>query len=246
MDEFSAKLIAQLEEALRHPASQQLLLQQRETLQAIINDYFARRWLFEQACQTDNSVQAKKTRLLIVRILQSSNQIWRGGSGGVLPEHYEEALARTWEWFSNNLDRYEPERASFVSWFNHHLNWRIIDVQREMTQTKQRREHAVVTESGEVIDPLETFPAPDPDRWQETINIWLELLQTDDVLYSYRMQNAPHVNGQDLLTQILQKLRDLGEFSWEAIAQIYDVEPSSLKRFCRIRCFPHFRKRWTE
>ncbi|MBW4661691.1 MAG: hypothetical protein KME15_23725 [Drouetiella hepatica Uher 2000/2452] len=246
MDEFSTELIAQLEDALRHPIRQQLLLQQREKLQEIINHGFVRRWLFEQTYQTQNSAWAKKARLLIVRILQSSNQIWRGGSSSVLPEYYEEALTRTWEWFSNNLESYDPERASFVSWFNHHLKWRIIDVQREMTQAQQRREHPFVTESGEVIDPLEIVPAPDADRWQETIHIWLELVQNDDVLHSCRMRNAPHVNGQDLLTQILQKLHELGEFSWEAIAQTYDVDPSSLKKFCRIRCFPRFRKLWAE
>ena len=179
MDEFSTDLIAQLEDALGHPMKQQLLLQQREKLQVMINHKAVRRWLFEQACQTHNAVRSRKTRLLIVRILQSSNQIWRGG-GGVLPEHYEEAIARTWEWFSNNLESYDSERASFVHWFNHHLNWRIIDIQREMTQAQQRRQQPFVGESGETLDPLENIPAPDPDRWKETIALWLELVKTDD------------------------------------------------------------------
>jgi hypothetical protein len=240
MDEFSAELIAQLETALRDSTQQRVLLQQRETLREIINDIPARQWLFEQACQTDNCAQAKKARLLIIRIMQSSSQLSRGRSSP--SEVYEEALARTWEWFSRNFYSYSPKSASFVTWFNNHLEWRMIDVQDEIDRERQNRKHPYVAENGETIDPLDIIPTPDLDRWEKTITNWLTLVQSDAALLKCRMQDTPHVNGQILLAQILQELRDSGEFCWETIAQIHNIEPSSLKRFCRNRCFPRFKQ----
>lgn len=244
MDEFSAESITQLEDALRYPNVQRTLLQNATRLRELMNDIPARRWLFEQACQTENKAQATKARLLIIRILQSPSQIWYGGGSHLSLEIYEEALARTWEWFNRNFQSYIPERASFVTWFNHHLKWRIIDVQQEIDLGNKNRIHPCQGENGEMIDPLGIIPAANHQDWQETIRDWLELVQNDAMLRNCRMQNAPAVNGQDLLTRILQELLDSGEFCWQAIAQTYNVEPSSLRRFCRTRCTPRFQELW--
>lgn len=236
MDKFSAELIAQLEDALRYPDRQRILLQQPEKLREIMNSIPARQWLFEQACQTGAGAQAEKARLLIIRIVQSPAQIWHGGDRSLSPEVYEEALARTLEWFCNNFESYVPESASFVTWFNNHLKWRIRDLLPKSADAKtlSNPEH------------LDRIPAPDPDGWEETIENWLELIENDAFLSNCRMQNSPHINGKDLLTQILQELRDSDEFSWETIAQKLGVEPSTLRRFCRTRCFPRFKQLWSE
>lgn len=245
MDKLSAELIAQLEDALKYPEQQRALLQQPEKLREIMNHIPARQWLFEQACQTTVGTQAAKARLLIIRIVQSPTLIWHGGDRTLSPEIYEEALARTQEWFSRNFDRYVPESASFVTWFNNQLKWKIADVQKEIARDQKLREPPQSSD-GELFDPLDLIPAPDPDRWQETIQNWLALIQNDSALRSCRMQNSPHVNGQILLTQILQELYDSGEFSWEAIAQTHNVDSSMLRRFCRTRCFPHFKRLWSK
>lgn len=75
----SAHLIALLENALRQPKERRNLLQYPEKLQAIMKNIPARRWLFEQACQTHDRNRAIKVRLFIVEIMQYSGQIWKGG-----------------------------------------------------------------------------------------------------------------------------------------------------------------------
>jgi hypothetical protein len=246
MDKFSTELIAQLEDALRYPDRQRALLQQQETLREIMNHIPARQWLFEQARQTQVCAQAEKARLLIIRIVLSPAFIWHGGDSGLSPEVYEEALARTLEWFSGNLERYVPERASFVTWFNNKLKWTIADVRAEMDKDQQLKEPPHRSENGELLDPLDNIPTPNPDYWQETIQSWLILIQSDLILRNCRMQNAPNINGQNVLTHILQMLRESGEFSWDAIAQTYNIEPSALRRFCRTRCFPRFKQLWSK
>jgi hypothetical protein len=83
----SARQIALLEEALRHPIKRRELLQQRETLQDILNDIPTRQWLFERLSQVGDRNRAIKARLLLVELMQYSGQIWRGG-GSVSSDAY--------------------------------------------------------------------------------------------------------------------------------------------------------------
>lgn len=229
-------LIGLLQAALNNPSEKSRLLQQPEMLRKIMNNIPARQWLFEQVCQTNDPSQVKK---LIIDMMSSSKLIWHGG--GISPDVYSEALSRTWVWFTEHLcSRYKPALASFVTWFNQRLKGMIQDVIRERAKEERRRLNLPADEEDhEWIYP----PAPEPDRWHETIQEWLELVQNNPQMFkSCRMQSHPHVNCQDLLIQILKVLRDSGEFSWNAIAQNYQVEPSVLRRFCQTRCFPRFKQ----
>jgi hypothetical protein len=170
--------------------------------------------------------------------MQSSRLIWR--SGRISPDVYSEALSRTWKWFAKHLQMYNPERASFVTWFNRKLVWMIQEVIREISEEKRRR---LYPPEGE--DDMDWIfpPAPDRDHWYETVQEWLELVQNHPQLFrNCRLQNPAHVNCQVLLIRILTVLQDLGEFSWEAIAQDYEVEPLVLRQFCKRRCFPCFKQ----
>lgn len=232
--------IGWLQAALSNPIEKSKLLQQPKKLQEIMNDIPARQWLFEQACQTDHPHLAVQSKDFIIIMMKSSRLIWYGG-GKISPDVYEEALSRTWEWFSKEMClAYNPEKASFVTWFNQKLKFRILDVIREQDKEHRRRLHLPTDEEDhEWIYP----PAPAPERWHETIQEWLELVQNYSHLFrSCRMQNHPDINCQFLLINILQMLRDSGEFSWDALAQKYQVEPSALKRFCKMRCFPIFKQ----
>ncbi|MBF2076362.1 MAG: hypothetical protein IGS50_21750 [Synechococcales cyanobacterium C42_A2020_086] len=234
MDNDSTPLINLLRAAIHGPPLERSrLLQQPETLRDIMNNVSARRWLFEQACQNDPT-QAQPARELIVALMQSSKLIWRGGK--ISPDVYSEALSRTWVWFMENFQTYDPEKASFVTWFNRKLGWMIQDVIRPQPITKP-------LDGDDGIQP----PPPELDRWHETIQEWLELVHNHPhLLRNCRLQRFPHLNCQVVLIQILTVLENTGEFSWETVAQVYNVEPSTLKRFCRIRCFPRFKQLLTE
>jgi hypothetical protein len=229
-----------LQAALTNPIAKSKLLQQPTKLREIINDIPARQWLFEQACQTDDPNLASQTKEFIMIMMKSSRLIWCGG-GKISPDIYEEALSRTWEWFNKDIcQSYNPEKASFITWFNQKLKFRILDVIRDQEKDNKRRLHLPADEeNSEWIYP----PAPEPDRWHETIQEWLDLVQNHPQQFrNCRMQNHPDVNCQFLLIHILQVLRDSGDISWDVLAQKYGVEASALRRFCKLRCFPIFKQ----
>jgi hypothetical protein len=235
-NDFSdSSLIALLEAALSNSLARSRLLQQQKILQEIINDIPARQWLFVQLCQADNPNQVKD---FMIAMMKSSRLIWNGAK--ISTDVYSEALSRTWIWFMENLQQYNPEKASLVTWFNQKLRWTIQDViQEKADEQKIRLNPSADGENHEWIYP----PAPEPDRWYETIHEWLELVENHPhVFKDCRMQSHPHVNCQVLLIHILKVLQDSGEFSWNAIALEYAVEPSALRRFCRTRCFPRFKQ----
>lgn len=233
-NDFTPPLIGLLQAALNHPIERSRLLQQLEKLREIMNNVPARRWLFEQACQPDDSNRATN---LIIAIMQSSKLIWRGGK--ISPDVYSEALSRTWVWFMEHFQTYDPEAASFVTWFNKKLGWMIQDVIRESAKEERGRLRSPADEDREWIYP----PAPNSDRWHETIQEWLALVQNNSyLLLNCRSQSSPQVNCQVVLIQILTLLGDSGEFSWKAIAQDYEIEPSVLRKFCKRRCFPCFKQ----
>ncbi|MBD2504971.1 hypothetical protein [Anabaena azotica] len=240
---MSNEFIRWVQAALSNPIEKSKLLQQPQKLQKIMSDIPARQWLFEQACQTDDPDLAIQAKNLIINMMKFSRLIWYG-AGQISPDIYEEALSRTWEWFNKELClAYNPEKASFVTWFNRRLKFRILDVIREQERERNRRLHLPPDEeNNEWIFP----PAPEPESWHETIQEWLELVQRHSQLRNCRMQNHPDINCQFLLMQILQMLRDSGKFSWHSLAQQYKVDQSSLRRFCKTRCFPIFKQLLSE
>lgn len=235
-------LIGLLEAALNNPIEKSKLLQQPENIRKIMNNIPARQWLFEQAYQINDLNRAKQTKDFIIAMMKSSRLIWYGG---ISPDVYDEALSRTWVWFVEDFGEYNPDLASFVTWFNQKLKWKIQDVIREIAEKRKllsrlKKDEEIrvstnfpVIKEKECIDP----PAPEPNHWHETIQKWLELVQGTPRLRDCRMQNHPHVNCQVLLIYILEVLRNSGEFSWNAIAQNYEVEQSALRRFCKTQCF---------
>lgn len=237
----SDRQIALLEEALRYPIKRRELLQQRETLQEILKDIPARQWLFDRVSQVGDRNRAIKARLFIVELVQYSGQIWRGG-GSVSSDAYDEALARTWQWFSENLHTYDPEAASPITWFNNKLRWMIQDVIREIA-TEESRRYYPPDSSEEGDEPPFDYPASEPDRWKETLEKWLELVQADPEkqLSRRRMQKYPHVNCQTLLLCILEELRNSEQIDWRVIAKAWEVDLRAVRRFYKEQCSPCFR-----
>ncbi|MDJ0707992.1 MAG: hypothetical protein QNJ46_32370 [Leptolyngbyaceae cyanobacterium MO_188.B28] len=217
-------LIELLQAALDHPVEKERLLQQTAKLREIINHIPARRWLFEQWRLVDQGrqpLEINRVMDLIVAMMKSSGLLWRGGR--ISPDVYSEALSQTWEWFITGFETYDPEQASFVTWFNGKLVWKIQDVIRAIAQEEKTRLRPLSNaEEDAWLDP----PAPDPDRWRETVQHWRSLLhQNPHRCANCRMQQYPHVNCEKLLLQILNVLEESEAFSWDPMAQRFGVEP---------------------
>lgn len=211
------------------------LLQTQERLMQIINCEFARRRLFENACQSRDRRRAVKTRQFIIEVIQ--RRIWRGGSCPPSPDVYDEALARTWLWFSQKLCFYQPETASFVTWFNSNLRYKILDVIAE-NQHNQNHTYEVIDEDGNLLNPLETFPVFDAIEDQILLKQILELVQldADRSLRNCRMQSYQHVNCQKLLLRICEAAIAANSIPLNDLAIEFGVPPTSLRQFYSNRC----------
>ncbi|MEM6597936.1 MAG: hypothetical protein AAF635_07175 [Cyanobacteria bacterium P01_C01_bin.69] len=221
--------------ALTQAMARRRLLQRRPYLRDILNDVPARRLLWQQACAPEGRVALA----LIVDVMKCSGLIWRGGL--VAAQVYDEALSRTWVWFVDKLPTYDPQRASFTTWFNNKLKWMILEESRRALPPPKTTE-------------LYGLILPDPYAWENLLNEWIDLVRRDQALMKCRMQGNLRLSCQVLLLAILVAMQEVGEFSWEAIAQHPSMkeerdegadeamDPATLKRFCRRRCFARFKE----
>lgn len=66
----------------------------------------------------------------IIRFISRSGKIWRDEK--IPLEYYQEALHRTWLWFSKNLERCDPNKGSLIAEFNNYLRFQIRRIEQEM------------------------------------------------------------------------------------------------------------------
>lgn len=166
---------------------------------------------------------------------------------------YEEALTRTWEWFGKAFEKYDPERASPVGWFNMKLRFHIIEVQNEVTKEQKNRDHGKLDkEMGVYLDPLDllTDPKQDPESRAicieliKSANVWLN--QKQMFLIRKCVPGNPHANCHVILQQRLPRIDPedgsviFGE-SFHEISKSLNVEESAARRCFRDKCWPQLR-----
>ncbi|MEL6554402.1 MAG: hypothetical protein AAFQ63_13180 [Cyanobacteria bacterium J06621_11] len=217
--------------AMSQAKSRRRLLQQRSLLNDILKNISARRLLHEQATSAATLSERRKALALIVDIMKASRRIWRGGA--ISTQVYDEAIARNWDWFCAQISTYDPEKASFVTWFNARLKWRILEESR--LPLAEPSEAVLSKAASNVV-------MPSPYAWENLLEEWISLVACDQQLMNCRMRQHLRLSCQGLLLSILQALQETGVFSWEAIAQHQGIEPDVLKRFCRRRCFARFKE----
>ena len=241
------ELIKVLQDALSDRPQRAALLQRPDALKEIMNSKVVRGWLFDQWQIEQRQIEQQQkegeqyspnhVRSLIVDIMRSSRMMLRSAS--VSQDILAEAYSRTWKWFFKNLPQYAPEIASFVTWFNNKLRWKIRDILREEAD-RQKREMSI--DAGDSGKPFE-LPAPAPVQWKDTIRDWLDTLETHQAEFCRRrMRESPQVDCYKTLSQALQNLLETDDESWEAIATQFSIQAPSLQRFCRSRCYPIFKR----
>lgn len=219
------------------------LLRQEERLMQIVNCVLARKQLFEYACQNLDCRRAAKARNFIVQIMQYSCRIWRGGSLPPPPDIYQEALTRTWEWFSRKLCSYNPERASFITWFNQNLRYKIWDVTREQ-QTEVDRRYQPYEPGDDPFDLLEMILPEEEVDVSLLIAQLIELVQRDrgGTLRRCYMHQHLHVTCQQLILCIWKTIDTSPSIPWEQLACKFGVDEEKLMQFHTNRCRPCFRQ----
>jgi len=233
--------------------------ERRETLNKILNDILLQRRLFELASQQQDVKERRKQRQIVTWIMQQSGKIWRDWN--VSEEVYQEALAQTWLWFWQKFEQYEPERGSFIKWFNNKLGYIIRDINGEITKDIIRK--AQPFGQGETKDNEQNLTenvaddCPTPMDWidasslLEHIRKWVEREQNS--LRRKHIPDYPNVHCAFLiLSRLPTKNKDSLHFQdgkdWEQLVQEFQEsgKPNlSIKqvRDCYNRkCLPCLRK----
>lgn len=229
------------------------VLRKPERLMPIVNCVLARKRLKEYACQNLDRRRAVKARSFIVEIMQKSGGIWRGGNPPPPPDIYEEALVRSWEWFSEQLCSYEPERASFITWFNQNLRYKILDVTRKQ-QTEEDRRYQPPETKDDTFDldlwdriPIDKLPERILPSDLEYASILyeqlIELVKRDigGTLHMCYMQQHIHVSCQRLILRILEMKATPPSIPWDQLAGEFEVAREQLRQFYRNKCRPCFK-----
>jgi len=233
--------------------------ERQETLNEILNDISLRQRLFERASQQQDVKERRKQRQIVTWVMQQSSKIWRDGN--ISEEVYQEALAQTWLWFWQKFEQYEPERGSFIKWFNNKLGFIIRDVIRENIKDTNRRHipleqkdaeknelNSIENVAGKCLAPMDWV---DANSLLEHIYKWLE--GEHKSLGNKRMSNHPNVHCAFLIKNRLPiKDQECLQFQsgkdWEQL--VYELQESGeanlsvkqVRDYYNRRCLPCLRK----
>ena len=230
----------ELNQILLSPLQRQKVLRENHKLREIINSISLRESLLNYVRQQNDPQEANEIIGFIIQIIEKSGLMWGGGKM-ISSDIYEEALSRNKEWFLRDFaQKYNPKISSISTWFNNKLRWKILDVAREITKQQKREDNDDAQ--------IDNIPSPDQFSFNQTIEEWRELVKNSPNLCNCRMQNYHHVDCKLLLIDILDILHDNNHYAdqrnpylWEILAKKYKVPSSSLKRFCKSRCFRGFK-----
>jgi hypothetical protein len=204
--------------------------------------------LIQETCTSPSrSLERQQKMNLVVRMMQQSRKIWRGGYKSVNFCDYEEALQQTWLYFSRNLceaitakEAYNSLKGSATHWFNSYLKRRLQDI-----ENKNRENRAIYLPSylqfdrnGEIIeiDPVENLPAPPViPHWLESIEDWL---RRDKMrLLRIHLRDRPDINCYTIIPFRLPQQ----ETEWRVLSELYTVPVSTLSKFYIDKCLPQLR-----
>ena len=197
------------------------------------------RQLVMAACsQPRGSLERQRALNQLIWQIQRSGKLLRGVG---VPD-YEDALQQTWLYCCRNLceaitgNAYDPEIASVITWLNAYLKRRLSDRQREVLQQQAERALGQVTETGELLNPIDSLPAPtNPPPILEEVLEWVE--REGIQLRRVHVRDRPEINCQVL---ILRRLPP--ETPWETLSQEFGVAIATLSNFYQRECFPRLLK----
>jgi DNA-directed RNA polymerase specialized sigma24 family protein len=172
----------------------------------------------------------------VVRAIIKSGKLWKDND-----PNYGDVLQKTWLYFCENIDQYDPERGSVITWLNAYLKYRLQDIRRERNQEKKTKIQHSDRQNQDlnrtIDDLINNLPAaPDIPPILEEIQQWV---QTDPngELRRIHIQGHPEITCQVL---ILRRLPP--QTTWEILAQEFGVAASTLNSFYRRQCMPRLRK----
>ncbi|MEQ9549186.1 MAG: sigma-70 family RNA polymerase sigma factor [Coleofasciculus sp. G3-WIS-01] len=195
------------------------------------------RQLIAQACSHPPDTPERQRDLTkLIRAIIKSGKLWKDND-----PNYGDALQKTWIYLCKNIDKYDPERASVITWLNEYLKKRLLDFKLQRSQTQKRKitGHSNLGQDPELSssNPIENIPAsPDIPPILEETREWAQA-DSDGELRRIHIKGHPEITCQVL---ILRRLPP--ETPWNTLAQEFGVSVSTLNAFYRRKCMPRLRK----
>jgi hypothetical protein len=194
------------------------------------------RELVAEACSHPaRSAPRQKALTQIMQLID--RKLWREAAN----PGYFDALQQTWLYFCRNIceattakEKYDPDRASLITWLNNYLQRRLQDLRIEATENRHRYiPPQRLGQEGNEIDVLENIPAPAniPPILEEIIT-WART-DPDGTLKSTHIKGQPNVNCQLL---ILRRLPP--ETSWDNLSKELGIAIPTLSAFYQRKCIP--------
>ena len=192
--------------------------------------------LVAEACSYPaKSLQRRQKLNQIVRVVTNSGKLWQE----TVP-YYHDAVQVTWIYFCQNPERYDPNRASLITWLNTYLKWRLQDFRQQEASSSAMSVPTSISETRETIDPIDRLPAlPDIPPMLEEIRDWAET-DPDGELRNTIFRERAEINAQVL---ILRRLPP--DTPWDTIAAEFQLTPAAAKdlpKFYSRKCLPLLRK----
>jgi hypothetical protein len=194
------------------------------------------------------SLERQRKMNLVVKMMQQSRKIWRGGYKSLNFCDYEEALQQTWLYFSRNLceaitakEAYNPLKGSATHWFNSYLKRRLQDIENDNSGKKAiyLPSYLQFDGNGEIveIDPVENLPAPHViPPWLESIEDWLNREKMR--LLQIHLRDRPDINCYTIIPFRFPTQ----ETEWKVLSEQYTVPISTLSKFYIDKCLPQLRQ----
>ena len=199
------------------------------------------RQLVSEACSyPPKSCQRRRTLNKIIREVTKSKKLWEETT-----PYYQDALQQTWIYLCKNLEKYDHNSASLITWLNGYLRWRLKDLKQDKANSDKLTKPIFQKDIKGKIRPIsledaETARSDIPPMLEETID-WAQT-DSDGKLRKTIFRKRPEINAQVL---ILQRLPP--EISWEDIAKEFGFEKDSpeakdLSKFYSRKCYPLLRE----
>jgi hypothetical protein len=179
------------------------------------------------------SLQRQQSLTQLISLIQQSGKLWNDHTSEM--DDYNEALQQTWLYLCQSLDRYDPEKASLITWLNSYLKYRLMDRRLAHHRDRRRLCSGQLSADGEWFDPIEQIPSPDPPpTLLDDIQTWLQ--HNAPLLKRKHLPRHPQITCYVLICHRLPP-----ETSWRELSQTFGVPISTLSNFYQRECLPRLR-----
>jgi len=197
----------------------------------ITNEYLMK--LVAEACSHPPRSRDRQIKLTkIYKIVVKSGKLWKEDT-----PYYHDALQQTWLYLCQDLEKYDSDRASIITWLDHYLKRRLGHFYQQQVEEEAKFVFSSDKNASRLVEDLPAPPSTSPIL-NEMYN-WAQS-DTDRVLRNTLFRDRSDLNAQIL---ILQRLSS--NTTWETIAAEFKLtsdEAKDLPKFYSRRCLPLVRK----